>query len=455
MQYILAKQLLTPNGWAQDVQVGINPDGKIGSVGPKTTSDSRTVDLLLPAPVNLHSHTFQRAMSGLTEARGPNPSDSFWTWRRMMYRFLDQLSPEHIETIATLAFMEMLEAGYAGVCEFHYLHHTVGGKPYANLPELGQRIINAAQTAGIGLTLLPVLYQFGGCDQRPLQGGQLRFKNDPDRFAQLFADSKTAIEGSAKDYAIGVAPHSLRAVNTDGLRMATDLYPSGPLHMHLAEQQAEVTEVEACYGTRPVNYLLDNYDINTRHCLIHCTQMTEIETNRLAKTGAVAGLCPLTESNLGDGIFSGTTYRSAGGRFGMGSDANTHITLFEELKTLEYSQRLRDHSRAAFATQNRSTGRLLLDHALQGGAQAAARNSGAIQQGMLADLIAVETDNPWLCNRQGDTALDCLIFGGNGQSGITDVWAAGRHMVKQGQHVHRQAITQNFIKTITDLGQHI
>lgn len=455
MRYIFAKQILTAKGWETDVQVGITTDGRIASLGAKTTTDSQTVDLLLPAPVNLHSHTFQRAMAGLTEARGPDPKDSFWTWRTLMYRFLDQLNPDQIEAIATLVFMEMLEAGYAGVCEFHYLHHGVGGTPYANLPELSERIVKAAETTGIGLTLLPVLYQYGGCDKRPLAGGQLRFRNDPDQYANLHQAATKAINGSSADYTIGVAPHSIRAVDTVGLNAMVNLCPQGPVHMHLAEQLAEVDEVQAYLSARPTNWLLDTHDITPRWCLIHCTQMTTDETRRLAKTGAVAGLCPITEANLGDGIFNGTDYLNAGGIIGMGSDSNVHITLFEELKTLEYSQRLRDHSRAALATQDRSTGRVLLDETLKGGAQAAGRNSGAIQIGMLADMIGLETDNQWICNRQSDTALDSLIFAGNGQNCITDVWSAGRHVVKQGRHPRRQAIIRNFNAVMAELGQNI
>ena len=455
MQYITAKQVLTPDGWKDDVQIGIESNGHIGYVGPVKSKDAQNIALVLPAPVNLHSHAFQRAMSGLTEARGPDPKDSFWTWRNLMYRFLDQLTPDQVEAIATLVFMEMLEAGYSCVAEFHYLHHAVGGKAYDNLPELSERIVSAAETAGIGLTLLPVYYQFGGCDGRPLLGGQKRFYNDPDQYAKLHEGAGAAIKASQADYGIGVAPHSLRAIDQKGMRSIIGLCPTGPIHMHLAEQVAEVEEVQAFLSARPTEWLLDNYDIDQRWCLIHCTQMTIDETLRLAKSRAVAGLCPITESNLGDGIFNGTQYLDAGGNIGIGSDSNVHITLFDELKTLEYSQRLRDRNRAALATQNRSTGRVLFDETLKGGAQAAQRNSGQIETGMLADLIGVETDNQWICNRRGDASLDSMIFGGNGQNCITDVWSAGRHVVKEGHHHSRNSIIQNFNMALAELGQDI
>jgi formimidoylglutamate deiminase len=451
VQIIHAKQVLTPNGWRSETQVTIDDDGRITSVGAQSEPPTHNVALLLPAPLNLHSHAFQRAMAGLTEARGPDPSDSFWSWRRLMYKFLDQLSPDHVEAIASLVFMEMLEAGYGAVAEFHYLHHDVGGTPYANLAEMSDRIIAAATKAGIGLTLLPVHYQFGGCDLRPLVSGQQRFGNDPERFLRLHADASKSVATGPKDYATGLAPHSLRAVDTSGLSEILAQATTGPIHMHLAEQVAEVDEVKAHLGARPTEWLLANHAVDNRWCLIHCTQMTPQETVALAKSGAVAGLCPLTESNLGDGIFNGTSFLGHNGTVGFGSDSNVHITLFEELKTLEYSQRLRDLSRAALATPDRSTGRVLFDAALKGGAQAGGRNSGQIEPGTWADLIGLDDDNQWLCNRQEDALLDSLIFGGGGQSCITDVWSAGRHVVKQGRHFRRDAIIRDFIQTMRHL----
>ena len=453
MQVIHAKQALTQNGWENDVTVEI-ANGRIASVMNGVAPCGTRVDLLLPAPTNLHSHTFQRAMAGLTETRGPDPRDTFWTWRHLMYRFLDRLTPDHVEAIATLAFMEMLEAGFGAVAEFHYLHHDVGGAAYADTAEMAARIVSAAQTAGIGLTLLPVLYTYGGCDGRPLHGGQQRFGNDIDRFASLHDASKHHLKQGAEDFNIGVAPHSLRAVTPDALNTALTL-GDGPVHMHLAEQTAEVDEVRAHHNARPVEWLLDAHDVDPRWCLIHCTQMTSKETTALAKTGAVAGLCPITESNLGDGIFNGTEFTAAKGRFGVGSDSNVHIALFEELSTLEYSQRLRDQSRAALAVPDRSTGRVLFEGVAQGGAQAAGRESGQIAPGAWADLIGIETDNQWICNRRDDTALDSLIFGGRGRECIRDVWSAGRHVVKQGQHHARTEVINRFRAVMTELGQDI
>ncbi|MEN8739774.1 MAG: formimidoylglutamate deiminase [Phaeobacter gallaeciensis] len=451
MQVIHAKQALTPQGWRNDLEITIDTDGRIVSVGVPRKSPTDRVALLLPAPLNLHSHAFQRAMAGLTEARGPDLRDSFWSWRRLMYKFLEQLTPDHVEAIAALVFMEMLEAGYGAVAEFHYLHHDVGGAPYDSLAEMSQRITAAAVQTGIGLTLLPVHYQFGGCDLRALNGGQQRFGNDLERFLRLHQGAVAAAAAGPADYTAGMAPHSLRAVDRDGLSTILAQATSGPIHMHLAEQVAEVDEVLAHFGARPTEWLLENHKVDARWCLIHCTQMTDAETIALANTGAVAGLCPLTESNLGDGIFNGPTYLGQGGAIGFGSDSNVHITLFEELKTLEYSQRLRDLSRAVLATKDRSTGRVLFEAAAKGGAQAGGRHSGVIEVGVWADLLGLDDDNQWLCNRAGDASLDSLIFGGGGQACISDVWSAGRHVVQQGRHFQREAITNTFKATMRQL----
>jgi formiminoglutamate deiminase len=454
VQEIHARQALTPKGWISDLRLVID-DGRIARIARGPASGAMSLDVLLPAPVNLHSHAFQRAMAGLTETRGPDPSDSFWTWRRLMYRFLDRLTPDQVQTIAELVFMEMLEAGYGAVAEFHYLHHGVSGVPYENLSEMAGRISAAAQETGIGLTLLPVLYMQGGCDGRPLQGGQQRFGCDLELFSRLHEASTTLVAQGPQDHVIGIAPHSLRAVPPDALSRLRDICPHGPIHMHLAEQMAEVEEVETHMGARPVEWLLDHHAVKEDWCLIHCTQMTEGETRRLAATGAVAGLCPITESSLGDGIFKGTTFQQENGRFGVGSDSNIHIALWEELATLDYSQRLRDRSRAALATSERSTGRVLFDAVTAAGAQAAARPSGQIEEGCLADLVAISTDNAYLCDRRGDALLDSLIFTGRGRDCVTDIWSAGRHMVRNGRHVARERISRAFIEVTKQLGQDI
>ncbi|ESR23828.1 formimidoylglutamate deiminase [Lutibaculum baratangense] len=449
MQILWAETALTPLGWAEGVRVTIGEDGRIASVESGTEPAGDRVGVLLPAPANLHSHAFQRAMAGLTERRGPDPRDTFWTWRKLMYRFLDRLTPEDVLAIAAFVQMEMLEAGYAAVAEFHYLHHRPGGEPYGDVAEMSVRIVEAATETGIGLTLLPVLYEHGGCDGRPLGPGQIRFGNDMERFVRLFEAAGAGLKALGPDAGMGVAPHSLRAVSREALAEVVRL-TDGPVHMHLAEQVAEVEEVVSAWGDRPARWLLDNAEVDDRWCLIHCTQMEPDETERLAATGAVAGLCPITESSLGDGIFDGVRYLGAGGRFGIGSDSNIRISLAEELRTLEYSQRLRDRSRAALARPDASTGRVLFDGAVRGGARAAERDGGSLEEGRWADLLALDGSAIDLIGRSGDTILDTWIFAGDDRL-VRDVWAAGRHVVTEGRHRARETIAARYADTMRRL----
>ena len=440
MKTIWAAQALLPTGWASDVAVTVDETGQITDVADGQPARGHRAGILLPAPANAHSHAFQRAMAGLTETRGPDPRDSFWTWRRLMYRFLDLLTPEQVQAITALVQMEMLEAGYATNVEFHYLHHQPGGVPYDDLSEMSQRITAAALQTGIGLTLLPVQYQFGGCDRRELTAGQIRFGNDPAGFARLMEEASRALTALPADTRLGVAPHSLRAVAPESVTEAPELAAGGPIHMHLAEQLAEVDEVQLTYGQRPVEWLLDNAHVTDQWCLIHCTQMEAHETTALALTGAVAGLCPITESSLGDGIFDGVRWLDTQGKIAIGSDSNIRISLSEELRTLDYSQRLRDGSRAALATPEHSTGRRLFNAVCTGGARAAGRNAGHIAKGYLADLLALDDGHIDLAGQSGDKLLDCWIFAGDDRM-VTDVWSAGRHLVKEGRHIARDQIT--------------
>lgn len=452
MTWIWARKALLPTGWADDVGIAVK-DGRIESVmvgAPREGYEVQGYDvrgyevgLLLPAPVNVHSHAFQRAMAGLTETRGPDPSDSFWSWRRLMFRFLDQLTPDHVEAIAAFVQMEMLEAGYASQAEFHYLHHQADGAPYDNLAEMSERIASAAQQTGIGLCLLPVHYEFGGCDGRQLSAGQIRFGNNLERFCKLYEGAVRAVTSLSGDSTVGVAPHSLRAVAQADLRRLPDLFPAGPIHIHIAEQIAEVQEVQAAWRARPVEWALANLPLDERWCLIHCTQMTSEETTQLAQTHVTAGLCPITESNLGDGIFNGMMWARAGGHLAIGSDSNIRISLSEELRTLDYSQRLRDKSRAAFATPEQSTGRRLFSAIVDGGARATGRQSGRIEPGYFADLLALDETSIHSQGRQDDIALDGWIFAGDDHM-VRDVWSAGRHVVQEGQHRHHDEITARY-----------
>ncbi len=442
-----AKTALLPEGWASDVRLCI-ANGRIVEVTPGATAQGAVYGCLLPAPVNLHSHTFQRAMAGMTEGRTAG-QDSFWTWRALMYRFLDRLTPEDVQAIAAQAMVEMAEAGFAAVCEFHYLHHPPGGGTYADPAEMSARIVAAAQDTGLGLTHLPVIYEQGGVDGRALAGGQLRFGALPDTYARVLESAGKALT-ALPDGVLGIAPHSLRAVSRATLQQVAGLLRQGPIHIHIAEQLAEVAEVQTAWGARPVEWAVANLPLDPRWCMIHATQMTPGETAALARSGAVAGLCPITEANLGDGIFDGPGWLAAGGAFGVGSDSNVRISLTEELRLLEYSQRLNGKARAVLADTERSTGRLLWDSVAKGGAQAAGRDSGAIAVGMWADLVALDMDDVSLEGFAGDSLLDAAIFAGR-DGLVSDLWSAGRHIVRQGHHIAAEATRARFRTTMQRL----
>jgi formimidoylglutamate deiminase len=435
-----AKTALLPEGWAKEVRIRI-ADGRIVEVTANAPREGLLLGCLLPAPVNLHSHTFQRAMAGMTEGRTAG-RDSFWTWRALMYRFLEELSPEDVEAIAAQSMVEMAEAGFAAVAEFHYLHHPAGGGTYADQAEMTGRVVAAASETGLGLTHLPVIYEQGGVDGRALASGQLRFGSSPHVYAAMLDGAGQAL-AALPDGMLGVAPHSLRAVSRATLALVAEMRPGRPVHLHVAEQVAEVIEVEAAWGARPVEWAVANLPLDRRWCMIHATQMTAEETRALARTGAVAGLCPITEANLGDGIFDAPGWLEAGGAFGVGTDSNVRISLAEELRLLEYSQRLALRARSVLATAERSTGRLLWEAATKGGAQAAGRPSDAIVVGNWADLMAPDMSDVRLEGLNGDALLDAFIFAGR-DGLVRDLWSAGRHIVREGRHIAHDRVAARF-----------
>ncbi len=436
--------------WHTNVRIEIEGGVITGvAAGAKPRPDDIRVDTLLPAMANLHSHSFQRAMAGMTEFRAAG-QDSFWTWRRLMYQFLDHLTPAQIEAIAGLVFMEMLEAGYASVGEFHYVHHQPDGGRYEDPAETSHRIMAAAQRTGIGLTHLPVLYTYGGAGRAKLSHGQRRFGNSVDQFSALVAAAKSSAKAMPTDFKVGIAPHSLRATAPDELAQITAAFTDGPIHIHIAEQPKEVSDITGWLGARPVEWLLGNQNITPDWCLIHATHMSGAETAALAHSGAVAGLCPITEANLGDGPFNGPDYLAAGGAFGLGSDSNVRISLTEELRSLEYSQRLRDLQRNVMVAGAGSVGKTLYLGAAAGGAQALGRKAGAIKQGHLADLLAINSQHPHLCSLAPDQLFDGLCFAAD-DSTVTDVWSAGRHMVQGGRHIDRDAIIATYQTAMSKL----
>ena len=453
IELYVARALLE-SGWADDVLITI--DGAeitavaAGVAAPASAEHSSGI--AVPGVGNVHSHAFQRAMAGLAERRGDR-EDSFWTWREVMYRFLARMTPDDIEAVAAWLYVEMLEGGFTTIGEFHYLHNAPDGGRYTDPAETGGRIAAAAAASGIGLTLLPCFYAHGGCGGQPPTEGQARFISDLDGFARLMEGSRRHLTTLGRGV-LGIAPHSLRAATPAELQALLQQHPSGPVHIHAAEQLGEIEQCVAWSGARPVEWLLQNMPVDQRWCLIHCTHMTAEESRGLAASGAVAGLCPITEASLGDGIFEAPRFLEAGGRLGVGSDSNIRISLAEELRTLEYGQRLRDHKRNRLGRSGISTGRALFDHVRQGAVQALGLRSGGLAAGAAADIVILDERHPALVGRGGDTVLDSWIFAA-GDGAVRDVFAGGRRVVREGRHIAREALLARFKATMTTLAKDI
>jgi formimidoylglutamate deiminase len=472
---------LLPEGWTAQVRCTL-AHGRIARVErgvPPADADARHA-IGVPGLLNVHSHAFQRAMAGLAERRSPG-SDSFWTWRDTMYRFVERLDPDDVEVVACQAYMEMLESGFTRVGEFHYLHHDPTGRPYADDAEMATRIVAAAAETGIGLTLLPSFYAHAGFGGLPPASGQRRFITSVDAFARLVDGSRRAI-ASLDDANLGLAPHSLRAVTPEELEavvaLANAASPASahadadadadaraaaltgsdaararpvPIHMHVAEQMKEVDDCIAWSGAPPVSWLLDHAPVDDRWCLIHGTHATAPELRAVASRGAVIGLCPITEGSLGDGVFGARTFLAEGGAITIGTDSNVLIDAAQELRTLEYVQRLAHRERNVLtATPGDSSGRTLFDAVRAGGARALAVDAGRIAEGALADLIALDPNHAALAGRSGDALLDGWIFAAR-ELPIDRVWRGGREVVTGGRHVHRQAIDARFRRTLARL----
>jgi len=444
--------LFSGSHWLKNVLMDIDTNGLIKTLVPECeSSDADKIfdGICLPGMPNLHSHAFQRAMAGLTEIAGLGETN-FWSWQKVMYEFLAKLSPDDVEAIAAQLYMEMLKGGFTSVAEFHYLHNDQNGNHFENPAELSDRIFAAAHKTGIALTHLPVLYAYGGFGALAPQDGQKRFIKNIDDF-QILLETLHKRHGVEDKRKIGVALHSLRATSPQMVSEVMSLMLEGPIHIHIAEQTKEVDQCISWSGKRPIEWLLDNVDINERWCLIHATQMTQLESNALANTRAVVGLCPTTEANLGDGVFPLENFMRQKGRIGIGSDSNTSVDVAEELRLLEYGQRLKQQRRNIGAiAAGASTGETLFKESLAGGSQALGQSIGLLAPGYRADFIVLNNHHPVLFGRTGSAILDSWIFTG-GKELISDVFVAGHHLIADSHHIHQEKIERRYRKTIESL----
>ncbi|WP_116811440.1 formimidoylglutamate deiminase [Steroidobacter cummioxidans] len=449
MTVLYTEQLLTTTGWVQSSRLHL--DGariaKIESdVAPKVGDERHQV--IVPTMPNLHSHAFQRGMAGLAETRGRS-EDNFWSWRDTMYRFASRMSPEHLQAIAAQAYVEMLEAGFGRVGEFHYLHHDIGGRRFGDPAEMVGRIAAAAGETGIALTLLPVFYahaSFGG--QTPSEG-QARFIHDVESYARLLERCREVV-ATLPASVVGVAPHSLRAVTPGELAAVVRMLPDAPVHIHIAEQQNEVRDCLAWSGLRPVRWLLDNAAVDSRWCLVHATHVDTGEIEAIARSGATVGLCPVTEANLGDGIFPAADFAAAGGQFGIGTDSNVCISLSGELSLLEYTQRLSLGIRNVIGLEGHSTGMALYRRALSGGGRALGAPQTGLIEGAAADLVSLSRREPAMICRSGDALIDSWLFATGG--GVVDcVWVSGVKQIERGRHRSRDSVRDAYERTMQEL----
>jgi formimidoylglutamate deiminase len=441
----LAPRALLGGAWQEDMCIAVDDEGNIADVTTNSNGSERLRGPVVPGMANLHSHAFQRAMAGLTETRG-SPKDDFWSWRELMYRFVERITPGQALAIARHLYVEMLRNGYTAVAEFHYVHNDALGKPYAERGEMLRGHLEAAREAQIAITLLPTLYSWSDFGGKPLQPRQRRFRTDASSVLEMVDAARGWAAGDA-DVRVGVSPHSLRAADPGGLRellagMAA-LDPTAPIHVHAAEQTKEVQDCIAWSSRRPVEWLLENAPVDARWCLVHATHLEEEEVRALAASGAVAGLCPTTEGNLGDGIFPLAAYRAAGGRYGIGGDSHVSRDPAEELRLLEYFQRVTLRKRNIVASeQSLSVGTTLWREAAAGGAQALGRRMGAIAAGMRADLVVLE-------DCEGDP-LNALIFSGE-RDLVRDVMVGGRWVVRDRQHALAEPAASAYRKVLQEL----
>lgn len=450
MRALFARHALLPQGWQRDVLLEWDTRGDLTRVVPQASAPLGVAraDHVLPGMVNLHSHAFQRALGGLTERAGEGP-DSFWTWRDLMYRFAARITPEQIEAIAAQLFAECLRHGYTSLCEFHYLQRGPGGEPYARPAETAERVAAAGHATGMGLTLLPVLYSHAGFGEQPLRPEQRRFRTGVDDVLAI-VEALSPLRGGQLE--VGAAPHSLRAATIDQIRALSAQLPQGrPLHIHIAEQQGEVEQSLAHCGKRPVASLMEQVEVDERWCLVHATHLVDEEVRAIARSGAVAGLCPSTEANLGDGLFPLQSFIAQGGRFGIGSDSHVSQSPVEELRWLEYGQRLQHQRRnVAFTAGQRDVGQYLWQAALSGGAQAAGRKVGALAEGLRADLLVLDGSHPNLDGVRDEEVLGRFLFCGNDNL-VRDVLCGGRWVVQGGRHVAQDAIAQRYRRAVNEL----
>jgi len=452
---LFAADALLATGWTRDVAIEWDSAGTLTRVIPGAVPGGEPVAAgpVLPGMANVHSHAFQRAMAGLAEFRG-HPTDDFWTWREEMYRLVTRLDPDDVEAIARHLYIEMLRHGYTAVAEFHYLHHDRDGKRYDDRAEMANRVIAAAGNSGIAMTFLPVLYAHGGFGHKPLSPAQKRFGSDPE-FVMSLVEEISTFNLPDPMLRVGVAPHSVRAVDalllTEMVEAANRFDATMPIHMHVSEQSGEVADCIETHGATPLDWIRDLVAVDGRWCLIHATHLTQIEARSLDGSGAVAGLCPVTEANLGDGIFEFVPWFEERKPWAIGGDSHVCVSPFEELRALEYSQRLRHRARNIVADESApDVAANLWLGAAAGGAQALSQAMGAIEPGKRADLVVLDGSDVDFAGLAAAQSLGVAMFSGNANR-VRDVYVGGAIVVREGHHPNEALAAASFRNALEKL----
>ena len=447
--------LLVGDGWWRDARLETDGAGRIVALQPRSADAAceQVAGWTVPGVPNLHSHAFQRALAGLAEAEGP---DSFWSWREVMYRLAALPGPDEVEAIALQLYVELMKAGFTCVGEFHYLHHPPDGGRYADPAEMSRRIVHAARQAGIGLVHLPAVYETAGLGGEPLAGSQRRFRLDLDEAMRI----RDALAAGSPSHHQGLALHSVRAVRPETFRRILDDPGAvgSPVHIHVSEQEREVRECLAHRGALPVEWLLDHAPVDEGWCLVHATHMTDAESAGVADRGAVVALCPTTEANLGDGLFPLGPFVRAGGRFGIGTDSHVSRSPVEELRLLDYGQRLASRARSVPRSGPgggpggalAGAGGALLAHAWEDGCRALGRDAGKVAVGRRADLVVLDAGHPALAGRTGHAVLDSWVFSGPGNP-VRDVMVGGVWVVRDGRHPREEEAARGYVEAVRRL----
>ncbi len=457
-RYLWCSSILLPTGWAESVLLEMDVDGKLSNIvvgsteQQKALADEHITGVAVPGMPNLHSHAHQRAMAGLAE-RSSGEQDNFWSWRSVMYQMLEQIGPDQLYDIARMLYLEMLQAGYTHVAEFQYLHHDRNGNMYDNPAEMTLQCLQAARDVGIGFTALPVLYRYGGFNSLPSTKGQSRFVTGCEDYCLLWHKVAEALKSNE---ILGIAPHSLRAIDQTLLsEVLKQLEGVHPIHIHIAEQKKEVEDCVDWSGMRPVAWLMEHFEIDHQWCLIHATHLDYAEKIQLGTSGATAGLCPTTEANLGDGLFDMQVSLEQDGRFGIGSDSQISVSVTEELRWMEYGQRLSLHQRNVIADHKKHNGHcgtFLYQKAISGGSAACGFPLEGLAIGATANFVVLDKDHPRMAVDDCDSLLDSWIFSA-GDSAISCVYINGRKVINQGQHTAQEEIVNRFQNTLNQLKQ--